>query len=97
MIWFSCSSSIVRCSCEILWYWRKCIARADVIKRIWQYIKENDLQDPADKKTSICDERLKELFQVDSFHGFTVTKLLSLDCSFYQKRRLILWLACNWQ
>ncbi|MCD7450867.1 hypothetical protein HAX54_008841 [Datura stramonium] len=53
------------------------LPRADVIKRIWQYIKENDLQDPSDKKTIICDERLKELFQVDSFHGFTVTKLLT--------------------
>ncbi|XP_009774096.1 upstream activation factor subunit UAF30 isoform X2 [Nicotiana tabacum] len=53
------------------------LTRADVIKRIWQYIKENELQDPSDKKTIICDERLKELFQVDSFHGFTVTKLLT--------------------
>ncbi|XP_049413072.1 upstream activation factor subunit spp27-like isoform X1 [Solanum stenotomum] len=53
------------------------LPRADVIKRIWQYIKENKLQDPSDKKTIICDERLKELFQVDSFHGFTVTKLLT--------------------
>ncbi|MCD7472727.1 hypothetical protein HAX54_014058 [Datura stramonium] len=26
------------------------LPRADVIKRIWQYIKENDLQDPSDKK-----------------------------------------------
>ncbi|PHU30335.1 hypothetical protein BC332_02428 [Capsicum chinense] len=34
-------------------------------------------QDPSDKKTIICDEQLKELFQVDSFHGFTVTKLLT--------------------
>ncbi|XP_009629952.1 upstream activation factor subunit UAF30-like isoform X2 [Nicotiana tabacum] len=55
----------------------KALTRADVIKRIWQYIKENELQDPSDKKTIICDERLKELFQVDSFHGFTVTKLLT--------------------
>lgn len=53
------------------------LPRADVTKRIWQYIKENELQDPSDKKTIICDERLKELFQVDSFHGFTVTKLLA--------------------
>ncbi|PHT41991.1 hypothetical protein CQW23_20845 [Capsicum baccatum] len=53
------------------------LPRAEVIKRIWQYIKENELQDPSDKKTIICDERLKELFQVDSFHGFTVSKLLT--------------------
>ncbi|CAN4112260.1 unnamed protein product [Withania somnifera] len=53
------------------------LPRANVTKRIWQYIKENELQDPSDKKTIICDERLKELFQVDSFHGFTVTKLMT--------------------
>ncbi|XP_016539640.1 upstream activation factor subunit spp27 isoform X2 [Capsicum annuum] len=53
------------------------LPRAEVIKRIWQYIKENELQDPSNKKTIICDERLKELFQVDSFHGFTVSKLLT--------------------
>ncbi|KAM3323546.1 hypothetical protein P3S67_004697 [Capsicum chacoense] len=53
------------------------LPRAEVIKRIWQYIKDNELQDPSDKKTIICDEQLKELFQVDSFHGFTVTKLLT--------------------
>lgn len=53
------------------------LTRADVIKRVWEYIKDNDLQDPYEKKTVICDEKLKELFNVDSFHGFTVSKLLS--------------------
>ncbi|GAB4848943.1 hypothetical protein Ancab_003757 [Ancistrocladus abbreviatus] len=53
------------------------LTRGDVIKRIWDYIKDNSLQDPSDKKTVICDEKLKELFQVDAFHGFTVSKLLS--------------------
>ncbi|GAB4847021.1 hypothetical protein Ancab_026033 [Ancistrocladus abbreviatus] len=53
------------------------LTRADVIKRIWDYIKDKNLQDPSDKKTVICDEKLKQLFEVDSFHGFTVSKLLS--------------------
>ncbi|XP_049932876.1 upstream activation factor subunit spp27-like isoform X2 [Nymphaea colorata] len=53
------------------------LSRGEVIKRIWAYIKENELQDPADKRQIICDEKLKELFEVDSFTGFTVTKLLS--------------------
>lgn len=52
-------------------------ARADVIKIMWDYIKVNNLQDPSDKRIVICDEKLKELFAVDSFTGFTVTKLLS--------------------
>ncbi|KAJ8764543.1 hypothetical protein K2173_006283 [Erythroxylum novogranatense] len=53
------------------------LSRADVIKRMWEYIKQNNLQDPSDKRRIICDEKLKELFDVDSFHGFTVSKLLS--------------------
>ncbi|KAG5061154.1 hypothetical protein AAZX31_01G170500 [Glycine max] len=53
------------------------LARTDVIKRMWDYIKGNNLQDPSDKRKIICDEKLKELFDVDSFTGFTVTKLLA--------------------
>lgn len=54
------------------------LTRADVIKRVWEYIKDKNLQDPSDKKTVVCDEKLKELFKVDSFHGFTVSKLLTV-------------------
>ncbi|XP_028102047.1 upstream activation factor subunit spp27-like isoform X4 [Camellia sinensis] len=53
------------------------LSRADVVKRMWEYIKKNDLQDPSDKRRILCDEKLKELFEVDSFHGFTVSKLLA--------------------
>lgn len=53
------------------------LSRADVVKRMWQYIKQNDLQDPTDKRRIICDDKLKELFDVDTFNGFMVTKLLT--------------------
>lgn len=53
------------------------LSRAEVVKKIWEYIKQNNLQDPSDKRRIICDEKLKELFDVDSFNGFTVPKLLS--------------------
>ncbi|GMI76932.1 hypothetical protein like AT1G49520 [Hibiscus trionum] len=53
------------------------LTRAAVIKRMWDYIKENNLQDPSDKRKVLCDEKLKELFDVETFHGFTVTKLLT--------------------
>ncbi|XP_073107915.1 uncharacterized protein [Elaeis guineensis] len=53
------------------------LSRSDVVKRMWEYIKQNNLQDPADKRNVICDEKLKELFKVDSFRGFTVSKLLA--------------------
>ncbi|XP_055805981.1 upstream activation factor subunit spp27-like isoform X1 [Solanum dulcamara] len=53
------------------------LPRSDVVKRIWEYIKQNDLQDPSDKRQIICDEKLKELFDVETFNGFGVAKLLT--------------------
>ncbi|KDP31884.1 hypothetical protein JCGZ_12345 [Jatropha curcas] len=53
------------------------LSRAEVVKRMWEYIKQNNLQDPSDKRRIICDEKLKQLFDVDFFNGFTVSKLLS--------------------
>ncbi|KAM0012906.1 putative transcription regulator SWI/SNF-BAF60b family [Helianthus debilis subsp. tardiflorus] len=53
------------------------LSRAEVVKRMWEYIKQNDLQDPSDKRRILCDDKLKELFKVDTFVGFTVSKLLT--------------------
>ncbi|KAL3525724.1 hypothetical protein ACH5RR_014096 [Cinchona calisaya] len=53
------------------------LPRSDVVKRIWDYIKQNNLQDPSDRRRIICDDKLKELFDVDNFQGFTVPKLLT--------------------
>lgn len=53
------------------------LPRSDVVKRIWDYIKKNNLQDPSDKRRILCDEKLKELFDVDTFNGFSVSKLLT--------------------
>ncbi|XP_074308756.1 uncharacterized protein LOC141643474 isoform X2 [Silene latifolia] len=53
------------------------LTRPEVIKRVWKYIKNNRLQDPLSRKTILCDEKLKELLNLDSFHGFTVSKLLT--------------------
>ncbi|KAL6543465.1 hypothetical protein OROHE_010087 [Orobanche hederae] len=53
------------------------LRRCDVVKRIWVYIKQNNLQDPSDKRQIICDEKLKELLDVDTFHGFSMLKFLS--------------------
>lgn len=53
------------------------LPRSDVIKRIWDYIKLNNLQDPSDRRQIICDDKLKELLEVDTFRGFSVAKLLT--------------------
>ncbi|KAG7631788.1 SWIB/MDM2 domain superfamily [Arabidopsis suecica] len=53
------------------------LSRADVVKRLWEYINHNDLQDPSDMRRVICDEKLKELFEVDSFEDTSVSELLT--------------------
>ncbi|KAJ7529260.1 hypothetical protein O6H91_15G040500 [Diphasiastrum complanatum] len=50
--------------------------RPNAVKLIWKYIKENNLQDPANKRNIICDKNLHELFQCESFQGFHISKLL---------------------
>eukprot|EP00250_Pteridium_aquilinum_P004680 c14883_g1_i1 orf=519-1583(-) len=53
------------------------LSRSEVVKRMWAYIKENKLQDPADKRQILCDSKLKELFGCETFTGFIMTKHLS--------------------
>ncbi|GBG78306.1 hypothetical protein CBR_g26336 [Chara braunii] len=55
----------------------KQLARSQVVKEMWQYIKTNNLQDPNDKRKILCDQKLKRLLKCDSFNGFGMTKLLS--------------------
>eukprot|EP01018_Ginkgo_biloba_P007759 Gb_37604 [translate_table: standard] len=54
------------------------IPRTLAIKKIWEYIKENNLQNPANKKEIICDEKLKTIFEGKANVGFLeVSKLLA--------------------
>ncbi|THU62160.1 hypothetical protein C4D60_Mb01t02200 [Musa balbisiana] len=38
------------------------IPRTQALKKIWAYIKENNLQDPENKRIIVCDEKLKKVF-----------------------------------
>ncbi|XP_008790042.2 protein TRI1-like [Phoenix dactylifera] len=38
------------------------IPRTQALKQIWAYIKENNLQDPENKRVIVCDEMLKKIF-----------------------------------
>uniref|UniRef100_A0A0A9HUV9 DM2 domain-containing protein n=1 Tax=Arundo donax TaxID=35708 RepID=A0A0A9HUV9_ARUDO len=54
------------------------IPRTEALKRLWAYIKQHNLQDPADKKVIVCDEKLKVLFAGRERVGFLeVAKLLN--------------------
>ncbi|GAQ79731.1 hypothetical protein KFL_000370050 [Klebsormidium nitens] len=54
----------------------KLLPRTEVVKRLWAYIKEHNLQDPADKRVIIADAKLARLMGQERFNGFGMTKVL---------------------
>ena len=53
------------------------LSRPQTVKRIWEYVKERDLQQPDDKRNIICDDKLRAVFKVDKVHMFTMNKILA--------------------
>lgn len=51
-------------------------SRAQVVKALWKHIKDNDLQDPKDKRTILCDSSLKSLFNIEKTSSFGMNKLI---------------------
>ncbi|MEK7101561.1 MAG: SWIB/MDM2 domain-containing protein [Patescibacteria group bacterium] len=52
--------------------------RFQVVKKIWEYIKKHDLQNPANKRNILADEKLKAIFSGKSeVTMFEMTKLVS--------------------
>nr|XP_043610648.1 upstream activation factor subunit spp27-like [Erigeron canadensis] len=52
--------------------------RTDAVKKIWDYIKLHQLQNPTNKKEIICDEKLKTIFDGKDKVGFLeIAKLLA--------------------
>ena len=53
------------------------LPRSEVVSKIWDYIKKNDLQNPKDKREILADDKLKKLFGKDKATMFEMNKLLS--------------------
>ncbi|KAL1211123.1 Zinc finger CCCH domain-containing protein 19 [Cardamine amara subsp. amara] len=54
------------------------ISRTTAVKKIWEYIKLNNLQNPENKRQILCDGKLKTIFNGKDTVGFLeITKLLS--------------------
>lgn len=53
------------------------IPRTEVTKRIWDYIKKHDLQDPANRRNINADDKLRPLFGKDQVSMFELTKIVS--------------------
>ncbi|KAK4162420.1 upstream activation factor subunit spp27 [Cladorrhinum sp. PSN259] len=52
------------------------LSRPQVVKKLWDYIKGNSLQDPNDKRQIICDEKLQAVFKSDKINMFSMNKAL---------------------
>ena len=56
--------------------------RSEVVKKLWEYIKANNLQDSANKRNINADEKLKKVFGGQAMvNMFEMTKLVSKHLS----------------
>jgi chromatin remodeling complex protein RSC6 len=53
------------------------LPRPEVVKKLWEYIKIHNLQDPKDKRFILCDEKLRTLFNRPRVNCFKMAKYLS--------------------
>jgi upstream activation factor subunit UAF30 len=54
----------------------KSIPRTEVTKKLWAYIKKNNLQDPKNKRDILADDKLKAVFGKAKVNMFEMTKLV---------------------
>jgi chromatin remodeling complex protein RSC6 len=57
------------------------LARTEITKRVWHYIKKHNLQNPANKREIIADQKLERVFGVKSVTMFEMTKLINQHLS----------------
>jgi len=58
------------------------LPRSEVVKKLWVYIKEKNLQDPTNKRNINADENLKKVFGgKETVNMFEMTKLVSKHLS----------------
>ncbi len=57
------------------------VARAEVVSKVWDYIRKNNLQNPQDKREILADENLKKVFGKDKVTMFEMNKYLSQHLS----------------
>ena len=59
----------------------KPLPRTEVTKKVWEYIKKNDLQDKAKRTMINADDKLKEIFKKAQVSMFEMTKLINSHLS----------------
>lgn len=58
------------------------MSRGEVVKKLWEYIKKHNLQNPANKRNILADDKLKPIFGGKAeVTMFEMTKLVSAHLS----------------
>ena len=57
------------------------LPRTEVTKRLWDYIKAHNLQNPANKRNILCDAKLKAIMGKDEVTMFEMTGLVGKHLS----------------
>ena len=52
------------------------LARSEIVKRLWAYLKEKQLQDPENKQFFTPDELIQPVFGKDRMQAFAMSKFL---------------------
>ena len=52
------------------------LARTAVVSKLWDHIRAHGLQDPADKRTIIADDKLRPIFGKDRVTMFEMAKVI---------------------
>jgi len=53
------------------------LPRSQVISKVWDYIKSNNLQNPENKREILADDKLKKVFGKDKCTMFEMNKYIS--------------------
>jgi chromatin remodeling complex protein RSC6 len=59
----------------------KALPRTEVTKKIWAYIKKNNLQDKVERRNIHADDKLKPIFGKKTVNMFEMTKLVNKHLS----------------
>jgi chromatin remodeling complex protein RSC6 len=55
--------------------------RTEVTKKLWAYIKRNNLQDPVNRRMIRADDKLRPVFKKDAVSMFEMTKIVNKHLS----------------
>ena len=53
------------------------LPRTEVVRKMWAYIKRNNLQNPKNKREILADAKLRAIFGRDAVSMFDMNKLIS--------------------